>query len=76
MFSLMPNLGLLSRERAQLLPFLFAPLIAAETARRRAARLARMTPGVGWPYSQDRALSARRPRPKNSTGSIATHVGL
>jgi hypothetical protein len=30
MFSLLPNLGLLSRERAQLLPFLFAALVAAE----------------------------------------------
>lgn len=57
MFSLTPNLGLLSRQRAQLLPFLFAPLVAAETARKRVARLARMTPGVGWPYSRGRALS-------------------
>jgi len=57
MFSLMPNLGLLSRQRAQLLPFLFAPLVAAETARRGAVRLAPMTPGVGWLYSRGRALS-------------------
>jgi hypothetical protein len=34
-FSLTPNLGLLSRERAQLLPFVFAPLVAAEAVRRR-----------------------------------------
>jgi hypothetical protein len=57
MFSLMPNLGVLSRQRAQLLPFLFAPLVAAETARKRAARLARMTLGVGQQYSRGRALS-------------------
>lgn len=60
MFSLTPNLGLLSRQRAQFLPFLFAPLVAAETARKRAVRPARMTPGVGWPYSRGRALSGPR----------------
>jgi hypothetical protein len=57
MFSLTPNLGLLSRQRAQLLPFLFAPLVAAETARKRAARLAHMTPAVAWPRSRGRTLS-------------------
>ena len=57
MFSLAPNLGLLSRQRAQLLPFLFAPLVAAETARKRVPRLVRMTLRVGWPYSRGRALS-------------------
>jgi hypothetical protein len=57
MFSLMPNLGILSRQRTQLLPFLFAPLIAAETARKRVPRLARVTLDVGWPYSRGRALS-------------------
>jgi hypothetical protein len=35
MFSLTPNLGLISRQRTQLLPFVFAPLIAAEVSRRR-----------------------------------------
>jgi hypothetical protein len=39
MFSLLPNLGLLSRQRAQLLPFVFAPLVAAEFSRRRQAPL-------------------------------------
>lgn len=34
--SLMPNFGLLSRERAQLLPFVFAPLVASEALRKRA----------------------------------------
>jgi ABC-type molybdate transport system permease subunit len=42
MFSFLPNLGLLSRERAQLLPFVFAPLVAAETVRKRAARHVRL----------------------------------
>jgi hypothetical protein len=40
MFSFLPNLGLLSRQRAQLLPFLFVPLVAAEAVRQRGARLA------------------------------------
>jgi hypothetical protein len=31
MFSVLPNLGLISRQRVQLLPFLFAVLVAAET---------------------------------------------
>jgi hypothetical protein len=35
MFSLVPNLGILSRERAQLLPFLFALLMALEAVRKR-----------------------------------------
>jgi hypothetical protein len=35
MFSFLPNLGLLSRERAQLLPFLFALLMASEAVRKR-----------------------------------------
>jgi hypothetical protein len=39
MFSFIPNLGLLSRQRAQLLPFLFAPLVASETVRKRGSRL-------------------------------------
>jgi hypothetical protein len=40
MFSLLPNLGLISRERAELLPFLFAPLVAADGVRRRGAPIA------------------------------------
>jgi hypothetical protein len=39
MFSFLPNLGLLSRQRAQLLPFLFVPLVAAEPVRERARSL-------------------------------------
>lgn len=35
MLSLTPNLGLISRQRAQLLPFLFALLVAAKTVRKR-----------------------------------------
>jgi hypothetical protein len=38
MFSFTPNLGLLSRERTQLLPFLFVPLVAADAVRTRTAR--------------------------------------
>jgi|ERR1017187_1243575 hypothetical protein len=57
MFSLTPNLGLLSRERAQLLPFLFGLLVTAEAVRKRGTRLARMTARAGWPYSQGRTLS-------------------
>ena len=41
--SFIPNLGLLSRQRAQLLPFVFAPLVAAETVRKRTARFVRST---------------------------------
>lgn len=37
-FSLTPNLGLLSRERTQLLPFVFGLLVAGETQRNRRAR--------------------------------------
>jgi type II secretory pathway component PulF len=36
MFSILPNLGLISRQRVQLLPFLFAVLVAAEATVRRA----------------------------------------
>lgn len=39
MLSLTPNLGLLSRQRVQLLPFVFAPLIAADFIRRRPSSL-------------------------------------
>jgi hypothetical protein len=38
MFSILPNLGLISRQRVQLLPFLFAVLVAAEATVRRARR--------------------------------------
>jgi hypothetical protein len=60
MFSFLPNLGLLSRERAQLLPFVFVPIVAAETVRKRAPRLARMTAPVGGPYNPGRTLSGRQ----------------
>ena len=33
MLALTPNLGLISRQRAMLLPFLFAPLVAARAKR-------------------------------------------
>jgi hypothetical protein len=49
MFSILPNLGLISRQRVQLLPFLFAVLVAAEATVRRAGRA-------------PRPLSARRAR--------------
>lgn len=39
MLSLTPNLGLTSRQRAQLLPFVFAPLIAAELIKHRPSSL-------------------------------------
>jgi len=40
-FSLTPNLGLLSRQRVQLLPFFFAALVAAEGYHRRPAIMSR-----------------------------------
>jgi hypothetical protein len=60
MFSFLPNLGLLSRQRAQLLPFVFVPLVAAETVRKRASRLARIAVPAGWPYNSGRALARAR----------------
>jgi hypothetical protein len=57
MFSFIPNLGLLSRQRAQLLPFLFVPLVGAETLRKRRARLAGIRLRAGWPYSRGRTLT-------------------
>jgi hypothetical protein len=56
MFSFIPNLGLLSRQRAQLLPFLFAPFVASETVRKRGARLAGTRLRAGLPDSRDHAL--------------------
>src|SRR5580658_6927794 len=56
MFSFIPNLGLLSRQRAQLLPFLFAPFVASETARKRGARLAGNRLRAGLPDSRGHAL--------------------
>jgi hypothetical protein len=55
--SFMPNLGLLSRQRVQLLPFLFAPLVAAETVRKRAPRPARMTRRARRPISGAAGIS-------------------
>jgi hypothetical protein len=60
MFSFTPNLGLLSRQRAQFLPFVFVPLVAAAAVRRRASQLAPMTAPVGWRYSPGRALAGTR----------------
>lgn len=39
MLCLIPNLGLLSRQRAQLLPFLFVPIAAARSSRKRSQSL-------------------------------------
>jgi hypothetical protein len=63
MFSFTPNLGLLSRQRTQLLPFLFVPLVAIETSRKRAPRPARTMLRVNWPYGPGRILS----RPQTAT---------
>jgi hypothetical protein len=60
MLSLTPNLGLISRQRAQLLPFLFAPLVAAEVVRPRGARLRSLAPPQGEHHRPVRA-PARRP---------------
>jgi len=40
MFSLLPNLGLISRQRTQLLPFLFAVLVQGEALRKRRPQFA------------------------------------
>jgi hypothetical protein len=61
MFSFLPNLGLLSRQRAQLLPFVFVPLVAAETVRKRAPRLRRLPPPLGPPYGSRRAPASLQP---------------
>ncbi len=55
MFSFIPNLGLLSRQRVQLLPFLFALLVGAEAVQQRGARPAGMASRATWPYSPGRA---------------------
>jgi hypothetical protein len=57
MFSFIPNLGLLSRQRVQLLPFLFVPLVTADVARRR-------RPGFGRSPAEGsrRTVTMLRPR--------------
>jgi hypothetical protein len=54
MFSFIPNLGLLSRQRVQLLPFLFALLVGAEAVQERGTRVARITLRAAGPYSPGR----------------------
>jgi len=65
MFSFIPNLGLLSRQRVQLLPFLFALLVTAE-GRRRAKPISfvlapSMEPQPG--HARNEQPSIRQPRP-------------
>jgi len=55
MFSLLPNLGLISRQRTQLLPFLFAVLVAAGKTRSPAPRFSR---GVHLPRVAPRSAAA------------------
>jgi hypothetical protein len=61
MLSLTGNLGLLSRQRAQLLPFVFAPLVAAEAVRKRGRMLRRLAPPVGAPYGPGRTPESLQP---------------
>ena len=73
MFSFIPNLGLLSRQRVQLLPFLFALLVGAEGAEERGARLAGMTSRAGWTHGPGRTW----PVPRTvlpSTSARSSHV--
>ncbi len=56
MFSSIPNLGLLSRQRVQLLPFLFAPLVAAKGLEKRKS----VKYGTGLHYSE--RLTSATPR--------------
>jgi hypothetical protein len=57
MLSLTPNLGLLSRERAQLLPFVFAPLVAAQAVRKKGTRREGVRSRAVWAAGPDIAVS-------------------
>ena len=59
--SLTPNLGLLSRQRTQLLPSVFAPLVAADAVRKRGARPGRFTLYAGPPYRPGRPPAGFQP---------------
>lgn len=57
MLSLTPNLGLISRQRSQMLPFLFAPLVAAHAMRRRRPEFGPVYTGVAQPNLRMRPVA-------------------
>jgi hypothetical protein len=63
MFSFIPNLGLLSRQRVQLLPFLFVVLVGAEAVQKRGTRPLGITSHAWRPRGPGRTSPLPQPGP-------------